>query len=123
MVAGRESDIAVANVRLDTLERNVQAMNAVVTNVASTQAVTVYQQSENKTMFETLQRSIADLRTDIADRMDTAKNANSLRIDNVEEKLEALSRWRWILVGGGAVIGFILTVIISNLDKLAILFV
>ena len=119
MVDGHESEIAVARVRLDALERNVQAMNAVVTNVASTQAVTVYQQSENKNMFETLQRSIAELRSDIATRMDTAKNANSLRIDSVEQKVESLSRWRWILIGGGAVLGFI----IGNLDKLAILFV
>jgi hypothetical protein len=110
--------VEVANVRIDILERNVEAMNAVVTNVASTQAVMIYQQAENKRLIETLQTSIDALGSRAADKIDDHRVMQDAQLSVIEKEVERITRWMWLLTGAGTFAGALITLVVSYLDKI-----
>jgi CHASE3 domain sensor protein len=46
------------------------------------------------------------------------KRVDSDRIQKLEEKVSAIEKWRWMVIGGGAVIGVAFSVVFKFLSKL-----
>lgn len=46
------------------------------------------------------------------------KRVDSDRIQKLEEKVSAIEKWRWMVIGGGAVIGIAFSIVFKFLSKL-----
>ena len=56
-----------------------------------------------------LQAMMDDLRTDLLDEMKAMREDMARQHEIENKKIEDLNRWRWIVMGGAAVVGWVLS--------------
>lgn len=69
---------------------------------------------EHSALLDKLLEVSKSLQTDILQ----LKAEDSERIQKLEEKVTTIEKWRWMIIGGGAVIGAIFSVVFKFLTKL-----
>lgn len=77
--------------------------------------------------YQTLHSRISDMREDIRSEIDKKHNATAQMLQqhmdaemehhkSIQDKVSSLDKWRWMMMGGAAVIGYVIAHI--KLDKL-----
>lgn len=100
--------------------------------VAVQEKVNENQKEVNDVLFEKLEEEREDNKLDhlalsakfievsdsLREEINKLKKANSQRIEKLETKISAIERWRWMVIGGGAVIGAAFSVVFKLITKL-----
>lgn len=69
--------------------------------------------------YKTLHTRISDLRDDVrgdidskheklVQKLDAHSISSGLKLDNIEEKVSAIEKWRWMIMGAAIVVGYVL---------------
>lgn len=101
--------------KLTDISASMEKILAVHENVNSTQ------KSVNELLFDKLQQerdqnriehekmlsSLEDVSDDLKRDIEELKKMDADRIASVEKKVDSIEKWRWMLIGGGVVIGAI----------------
>lgn len=144
-VAILKTDMAQINVLVDRLDLTIAKLTEVSTTVSQLLAVQgsrLEQQEKTASQFSTLlekrrdeaaesndimhkrissaekefQAEIGKLNDKILDEMKAMRAESKSQHDELSEKMSKLEKWVWVVSGGGAVVGFLLSHVV-NLDK------
>jgi hypothetical protein len=144
-VAILKTDMAQINVLVDRLDLTIAKLTEVSTTVSQLLAVQgnrLEQQEKSATQFSILlekrrdeaaesndimhkrissaekefQTEIGKLNDKILDEMKAMRAESKAQHDELSNKMSKLEKWVWVVSGGGAVVGFLLSHVV-NLDK------
>lgn len=144
-VAILKTDMAQINVLVDRLDLTIAKLTEVSTTVSQLLAVQgnrLEQQEKAASQFSVLlekrrdeaaesneimhkrissaekefQTEIGKLNDKILDEMKAMRAESKTQHDELSEKMSKLEKWVWVVSGGGAVVGFLLSHVV-NLDK------
>ena len=107
--------------KLTDISASMEKILAVHENVNSTQ------KSVNELLFDKLQQerdqnriehekmlsSLEDVSDDLKRDIEELKKMDADRIASVEKKVDSIEKWRWMLIGGGVVIGAIFSTVLG----------
>jgi len=144
-VASLKTDMAQINVLVDRLDLTIAKLTEVSTTVAQLLAVQgnrLEQQEKSSNQFSLLlekrrdelvesndmmhkrissaekdfKAEIEKLNNKILDEMKSMRTESKQQHDELSDKMSKLEKWVWVVSGGGAVVGFLLSHVV-NLDK------
>jgi chromosome segregation ATPase len=144
-VASLKTDMAQINVLVDRLDLTIAKLTEVSTTVAQLLAVQgnrLEQQEKSSNQFSLLlekrrdelvesndmmhkrissaekdfKAEIEKLNDKILDEMKSMRSESKQQHDELSDKMSKLEKWVWVVSGGGAVVGFLLSHVV-NLDK------
>ena len=96
---------------LDKLDNAIDRLDLVSSEVKQVVAVHESKLQSQETINDQFMEQI----TRLHDRISIAKDAGENDIKELQEKVSQLDRWRYLVVGGGMVVGFIFASIMSGL--------
>ena len=109
-----ERDIAV---RLSLLEQDMKRANNALSKIEENSEKHREQHSQiTEKIYDRMEEVRAEFKNDIADLKESFEEkiaAQNEILNQINSKLNDLDKWRWLVIGGAAVIGFIISKIVG----------
>jgi chromosome segregation ATPase len=111
-----KTDIAILKKELELLnsvsnkfDTTIDRLTTIANNIDKMLAVHESRLEFQERKLDLIQGRVIDIKNEMSDQLKIYEDIQLSKTNNITERLEKLEKWKWVLVGGGIVLTYLIT--------------